>query len=469
MTTTRASTKLSRAVETTGLFGDGDRVLVAVSGGADSMALLHLLHELHPEGLCAAHFDHGIRPDGGRDRALVESFCARRGIPCDCGVGDVLARARVQKESLEEAARKLRYEFLEAAADRAGATRIATAHTLDDHIETVLMRLLRGSGIRGIAGIPARRGRIIRPLLSARRLDTVTYCHENSVPFREDPTNADTRFARNRIRHVVLPTLRRADPGVEDDLVAVGRVAAERLRAIRAVTDDLVARHLVREGPDVWRLPAESVAGLGDDELYVLFADLLARELGCDADATRYHYEMLARLVRGRLRTGARVSLPRVAVRREHDGLVFRRAGDRRALALDGGYQELAAAGATRLPGLVIACEEVERGEVDFRGGDVGAYVAYFDRDAIEPPLRARRYEHGDRMRPFGMRGHKKLSDIFIDRKIPHRHRQDAFVVEDRREIVWLVGVTTSESTRVTNKSTSIVRLTAVVDRGSPE
>jgi len=469
MTTTRAFTELSRAVETSDLFGERDRVLVAVSGGADSMALLHLLHELHPAGLAAAHFDHGIRRDGGRDRALVESFCARRGIPCDCGAGDVPRRARARKESLEEAARKLRYEFLEAAADRAGANRIATAHTLDDHVETVLMRVLRGSGIRGVAGIPARRGRIIRPLLSARRSDTVAYCREHSVPFREDPTNADTRFARNRIRHVVLPRLRRAHPGVEDDLVAVGRLAAERLRAIRAVTDELVERHLDRERPGVWRLPVEPVSDLGDDELYVLFADLLAREIGCDADAGRYHYEMLARLVRDRRRTGAGVSLPRAAVRREHDGLVFRHSSNGGIPSQRAGQAELAPGGTTRIPGFVITCEEVERSDVDFRGGEVGAYVAYFDRDAIEPPLRARRYEHGDRMCPFGMRGHKKLSDIFIDRKIPHRHRQNAFVVEDQREIVWLVGVTTSESTRVTNESTSIVRLTAVVDRASPE
>jgi len=474
-TSTHAVNRLVAAIETSGLVAPGDHVLVAVSGGPDSMALLHALVSARPRRtITVAHFEHGMR-DTRRDRGLVEAFCADHGVACRCGSGDAPARAAARGESPEEAARHLRYAFLEEAADAAGAGVVATAHTLDDHIETVLMRIMVGSGMRGLCGIPQRRGRIVRPLLAVRRAEIESYCAEHRVPFVIDPTNADTRFARNHVRHRVLPALRASLPDVEGRLLAVADTARARLVAMRSVTAPIVSAHLARENGDAWLLPLEPLARIDDAHLIVLLCDVVSDELG--ADAARCHYEALVRLVRRDDGAGAAVSLPGLEVRREHDGLVFTPRAQRARTRPrgDGGAHALAFPGVTRLPGVDIRFDLVEPadgpGDVcarDESGGDGRECVAYFARQSIVPPLRARRWMAGDRMNPFGMKGTKKLSDIFIDRKVPRRRRHDAWVVEDRDGIVWLVGVATRDTARVTPATTSFVRAVASFAESQP-
>ena len=194
----------------------GEGVLCAVSGGADSLCLLHLLWSRRAElgvRVCAAHYEHGLR---GResldDCAFVEAFCRERDIPCLVGHGDAAAFAAREKLSLEDAARRLRYDFLERAADELGCGRIATAHTADDNAETMLLNLARGAGAKGLCGIPPRRGRIVRPLLGATRAEAEAYLSENGLTWREDSSNGEDVFRRNRLRHAVTPVLREINP-----------------------------------------------------------------------------------------------------------------------------------------------------------------------------------------------------------------------------------------------------------------
>lgn len=201
----------------------GGVMLCAVSGGRDSMALLHFLKTVSlQEGfaLHAAHYNHHLRPTAGRDENLVRQYCRQRGIPLTCGGGDVAAWAREQGASLEDAARTLRYRFLEKTADAVGAERIATAHHVQDNAETVLLHLLRGSGLRGLGGIPPVRGRIVRPFLETDRRDIDAYVARQGIPYAEDETNADTAYTRNRLRREILPLLEKASPG------CTGRIAA---------------------------------------------------------------------------------------------------------------------------------------------------------------------------------------------------------------------------------------------------
>lgn len=207
----------------------GKTVLVALSGGRDSVALLCALMELSKEegfAVVAAHYNHHLRKTAGRDEDFVRSFCAGRGIPLAVGGGDVAAFAREMGLSTEEAARTLRYRFLEETAEQMGADFIATAHHAGDNAETVLMNLLRGTGLRGLGGIPPVRGRIIRPLLAVSRDEINNYMEKNALPYVEDETNARTVYTRNRLRHELLPLLEEISPG------STGRIAlaAERLR-----------------------------------------------------------------------------------------------------------------------------------------------------------------------------------------------------------------------------------------------
>ena len=204
----------------------GGSVLCAVSGGADSMCLLHWLRSLQSDydfNLYAAHFDHGLRDqESKRDAEFTREQCRLLEIPCIVGIGDVSQYAREKKLGIEEAARVLRYRFLEETADQLGCEKIATAHNLNDLAETVIMNLCRGSGSRGLAGIPPVRGRMIRPLLHTDRDEILQYLSEHKIPHIEDSSNTDQRFTRNRIRSQILPMLKEENPAI---LSAFGRTA----------------------------------------------------------------------------------------------------------------------------------------------------------------------------------------------------------------------------------------------------
>jgi tRNA(Ile)-lysidine synthase len=380
---------------------------------------------------------------------------------------------------MEEAGRKARYGFLHAKADEIGASCIATGHTRTDQIETVLMRILHGTGLRGLAGIPVRRGIVVRPLLGLSREDTVAHCRSSGLAFVEDPSNDDTRFFRNLVRIELLPLLEsRYHPGVGENLIRLAETARSALERIRIGTDPILHEHLARTGETRWELATGALARLDGLELAVLFSDIFADELECDMDFSRIHYVELARLVTDPRGTGKKLSLPGVTVKREHGKLVIHRGiaeapppdvpNVRTALDLHG---------VTTVPGVTVSASVLDaRRErpsslaATFDAGRFGrvassvrsargAHEAYFDFSALTPPLVLRFAEAGDRMRPFGMTGSKKLSDIFIDRKIPAGERSTSLVITDAHDIIWLVGVATSEKCRVRDETGEIVKI----------
>ncbi len=218
----------------------GGLILCAVSGGRDSMALLHLLWEMGRKGgfqVHAAHFNHHLRPTADRDQGFVTGWCGAKGIPLTCGGADAAAYAREVGTSLEDGARQLRYRFLEETADRVGAARIATAHHREDNAETLLLHLLRGSGLRGLGGIPPVRGRIVRPLLETSRADIDGYVRRHQISYMEDETNADTRFTRNRLRLEVFPLLEEISPGCTGRMAATADLLREDDEHFRGAVD----------------------------------------------------------------------------------------------------------------------------------------------------------------------------------------------------------------------------------------
>ncbi len=245
-------------------FAPGCRVLCAVSGGLDSMCLLHLLWQWGERdgfAVCAASFDHGLRPEAAGEVELVRAWCAARGIHCTTGAGDTRAQAQQAGQTLEEAARALRYRFLDETADRLGADWIATAHHAGDQAETILLHLLRGTGLHGLGGILPRRGRLVRPLLEAERAQLEDYAAAHGIPHCEDASNLDIAYTRNFLRHRVLPLLREKNPNLDR---ALGR-AAESLRRDEdylAAESRRAARELLREDSKGVRVPAAALAAL---------------------------------------------------------------------------------------------------------------------------------------------------------------------------------------------------------------
>lgn len=298
---------MSEPVLDRALLPAGCTVLCAVSGGADSVCLLDLVRQLGDVTVLCAHFDHGIRgAESARDAAFVEALCKEWGIPFFPGRGDVPAYAAKTGQSLETAARELRYAFLERTAKEQGADVIATAHNLNDNAETILFRMARGTGLRGLAGIPARRGSIVRPLLETPRRDIEEYLAAHGIPHVEDSTNAETDAARNRIRLDVLPALESIHPGAAAGIARMSETLAE---------DEAFLASLAEEKLALWggTIPGAELCSLPKP----VARRALARWLG--GELSRERFEALLRFAAG---DGAGVlELPGRRIRREFGSL----------------------------------------------------------------------------------------------------------------------------------------------------
>ncbi|MGO8670878.1 MAG: tRNA lysidine(34) synthetase TilS [Capsulimonadaceae bacterium] len=451
----------------------GQTVVAAVSGGPDSLAMLHVLHRLKEDihiGLAAAHFDHGLRGEESAAEAdFVKEFCLGIGVPCHVGKADGRKLKAVRGGSLQAAARAERYKFLNRAADDAGAGWIATGHTQDDQAETVLLNILRGTGLDGIRGIPERRGRIVRPLLSVSRAATMSYCAEHGLAPRHDPTNDDPEhYLRNRIRIELLPLLdREYHTGVRAALLRLSdhavldtdlleRLAAAALSRILVPTAGTTNRTIL----DVAALAAEHP---GLQRRIVRLAVAQAR--GTRADLTDSHVAMVLALAAGK--PGARgITLPSPALRIDRAGphLILARSG---SVSSKHTHPSMPCAGTPipatspsgyRLPLKVPADVELPGGWRVAAGVDAanGAgpvdHAAILDATGVDvASLEVRTRQPGDRIDPLGMGGaHKKLQDAFVDAKVTRVDRALWPILADKHGPLWVPGIVQSERARVT-------------------
>lgn len=439
-------------------------VLAAVSGGQDSMAMLSILHRLSSEldfSITAAHFDHCLRPTGDRDRDIVECFAKSCSLELIAGSGKVAELAADSGDTIEEAARRARYDFLHRAAEEIGASRIATGHTKDDQIETVVMRLLRGCGVRGLAGIPTQRGDLIRPLIAVGREQTGAYCDAMDISLALDPTNEDPRFFRNRIRLEVLPYLRGVQSSVDDNILRLSANAGKLIQAIRERTNPLLKRHSRKLSNSEWNVEVTKLSGLDDTSLVILFGDLFTELMQLDMDFTQPHFERLVHLARNAAGSGKMISLPGLRVKREFENLIFTLDPARHLPPVFGNLDvTLPVPGRAPAADMMVAAEVVNRSDLTQNSFESSGNTAYFAVDRIKLPLKIRYPVPGDRLRPFGMRGTKKVSDIFIDSKIPGRERSRKMILCDAEEILWVVGVVTSEKGRIGENTEKILKIT---------
>jgi len=411
-----------RTIATRALFERGDRVIVAVSGGPDSMALLHALWEVRDRlGLIleVAGVDHGLRPAAAEELAVVRARAEALGLPF-VGLAVDVARHR-RGASLQDAARRARLGALAALATERGARRVALGHQADDQAETVLFRIVRGTGLAGLQGIPYRRDPFVRPLLDLRRAEILRYLRRRSIPFVDDPSNADLRFARARIRHRHLPALAEENPRVAEALVALA-AAARDARPARDASRTLVA------GP---ALIAEPVA--------------LSRRVAAVVDRLRARGGTAAVDLEG----GRRVEVSYGAVRVGARALARPPSSPSAPLLVDrpGTYRWAA--------GTLDVKEVVRRGKRPAGGG-----AAEFDADLLDWPLTARARKAGDRMRPRGGRGSRKLSDLMIDARISRALRSALPIVTSARgELLFVPGLRPAETARPTPGTRRLVTI----------
>ena len=290
-------------------FPHGGRVLCAVSGGLDSMCLLDYMTRQPGFSVTAAHFNHRLRGgEADRDEAFVRDICAARGIPFVSGSGDTRLLAEKEGLSIEEAARRLRYEFLRETAEKTGADAILTAHHADDNAETVLLNLVRGTGSAGLAGIPQVWGNLCRPFLRIPRAELAAYAAAHDIPHVEDSTNADPdAAARNALRASVMPVLRRLNPKFAENIARTSSILREESDALESMARGLTDQ--AKELPDGVSIPCLMLMDVPNAVAERTILQLLAQTAGHRKDLTAAHVMAVLDLARGR-RTDLEVSLP---------------------------------------------------------------------------------------------------------------------------------------------------------------
>ncbi len=438
----------------------GDRIVVAASGGPDSTALLRLLHECDAElglRLCVAHFHHGLRGESAdEDARFTRDLAGELGCPFIFERGDVKALHRDARLSVQEAARELRYDFLERARRETGSSAIALGHTRDDQVEEIIMRLARGVGPEGLAGMPASRdSTIIRPLLGISKGELVDYLKNGGHGYREDPSNRDIKYLRNRVRLNVLPNLRELNPRFDESVSRLSRLARN--------DNDYFEREIFKRWPG---LSVYEHDGLSLFDRFLVAREhpalvsrltrlAVAKVTGSTRALTQFHVASVLDALYD-LGRSAHFDLPRGAeVEISHGEFLIHGPDALRP------WPEIEAArpGAYELVGLV--------GEIDLTRVDktpkklnVGPWRCFIDANSISWPLTLRVFRPGDRMVPLGLSRHKKLKDIFIDRKIPRWRRRLAPILESGGVILWAGGVGPSDRARVKNHDAEAVEVT---------
>lgn len=472
---------------------EGGVVIVGYSGGADSTALLHLMTRLQEEfnlRIHAAHLHHGMRPEADADVEVCRAVCNHLGIPLHEARVDVPALAKARKVSLEEAGRDARYAFFERLASELNAVAVALAHTRDDQIETILINLLRGTGPRGLCGMPYRRDRIIRPLLDVAREQTHRYCAEQNLPTVFDSTNLDPHQMRRRVRAELIPLMRSIAPAFETHLLRLAAIleneeawwdhqVQEALKAICATSPQSVARAEWEE-PTHAHSPtapyASEVASKWEGRVFSIPRKSF----------TQFHPALQRRVLREWLRPylgtlnlppfevleGIRKAalLGRPTSWQLSDRL--RLTTDENALTLHEDFPDpesfeypvvlgtplfIPQAGAWLL---VRETDIPPAPKGTALAQDAQAWGVFFDADAVQGSLIVRNGRRGERFQPLGMTAPKKLSDIFIDRKIPKSERRRLPLLCDEAGILWIPGYTIAERARITPQTRRVLQAT---------
>ncbi len=430
----------------------GGRGLVAVSGGADSMALLHLLHRLGPRHgwkLAVAHFNHRLRGKASdADEALVRRAAGKLKLPCIVGEWTAPDRAKQLRQlGLELAARQARHAFLVEAARKHSATTIALAHHADDQAELFFLRLFRGAGGEGLAGMKwsspgwiAPEPRLVRPLLDVSKSELLAWARRHRIAFREDASNADPRHERNRIRHELIPLLaRRFEPGIVQTVLRTMELAGTDADCVR----ELAARRLAKKARGSF------------DDLHVAVQRQCLR-IQIEALGLRPTYELTERL---REAAGRKVSAGRgVVLSRDKSGCVTREETRAGKFNLNEARIELnAPRGAHAIDGVTVEWS-VRRQSASFKRPTSRRGREFFDAGKVGPVVRVRHWRAGDRFQPIGLPRAAKLQDLFTNAKIPAARRRDLLLGESLDgEIFWVEGLRIGERFKLTERTRMVL------------
>jgi tRNA(Ile)-lysidine synthase len=432
-----------------------DNVLLAFSGGLDSSGMLAVFLELRKEWLLdlfLGHFNHRLRPNANQDEQFVRKVAQEHSLPLFVASEDVRSFAKQNRMNLEEAGRKLRYDFLSKTAQKVGGAKIATGHTLNYQAETFFLRLMRGSGLRGLGSIyPVVEGQIIRPFLAVERKDIAEFVRKKGLTFRNDESNLDRNFARNKVRLDLIPFIQEHfEPKIVQRIGKTVTILQEEEDLLKKLSKHEAKKTVLHDNEEV-RLDLEAVNTLSRGLARRVVREFIQKLKG---DLREISFEDVESILN--LEEGKSLSLTKTLLLKREDGQVFLRPElpDKimYAYAWDGSsplvLEEL---------NLVIEAEKKKRPRSFVFDDDAKAYL---DGENIQFPLKVRNRREGDRYQPLGAPGHKKLKEIMRAKSIPLEEREKKPVFLSGDEIIWVLGFPVAEKFRICEKTKKVVVLT---------
>jgi len=437
-----------------------DRILVAVSGGPDSVALLFILLELRKEynlPLFVAHLNHKLRgEESDQDQKFVRKLASDLNLKLYTRSCYVEKEAKRLKLSTEECARKIRYDYLNKLADKLKAQKIALGHNSNDQAETVLIRLIRGSGSLGLSGIPPVKGKIIRPLIEIKRPQIEAFLKKKKIPFRIDSSNLRTDYLRNRVRLRLLPILKREfNPKIEEVLNRTASILRAEQRLLNKHAEKAYPKVVLREQNNKIILDLKRFSGYDKSLKRFMVRNCVKRLKGDLMQLTFDKVETLLNLI-DQAKSGKRVDLIDDIygdVTKDHISIYQRKPQDfSYALSLPG-KKELRKLGVS-IDSEVSPCLKAKGGVKS-----QNKWTALLDMNKLAPPFRLRNRKNGDRFRPLGMRGTKSVADFLVDTKVPRCDRDEVMLLTSGNKIAWVVGYRMSEDFKVTSKTRRILKI----------
>jgi tRNA(Ile)-lysidine synthase len=440
------------------MFSGGESVLIGLSGGPDSVCLLHILHDIRDAfklTLNAVYVDHGLRPD---ETGQEISFCKRRcedlDVPFVTKSIDVKSYAREQKMNVQEAARLLRYWTFDQAAHEMNAAKIALAHTSDDQAETLLMRLFRGSGPRGLAGIPPVRKNIVRPLIETERKDIERFLDDRKIGFMVDSSNAKEHYLRNRIRLSLVPLLKELNPDITETLSKTAEILRDEEKYFEFIVTKTLMKLISRKTDsriELFLTPLEAMEK-------VILRRVLRRVLE-ETKSLRgisfIHIEDIISLIK-RGKAGDRLYLRgEIRTIKGYSTLILT---SEPPLTLTTCSLEIPGETILREAGVLIKAS-ISEPPVEHQGSGLEADIGLFDADKLAFPLIARPREDGDFFHPAGFGKRKKIQDFFVDEKVPRDERDSTPLIVSGEDIIWVLGYREDDRFKVTEATKKVLRL----------
>ncbi len=446
--------KALKFIDENHLLEKGDKVLVAVSGGADSVFLLSFLLKFKNRfkiDVAAFHLNHKLRGKAAvQDEKFCIGFCAKNNIKLVCVSKDVKAYAKKLKLSIEEAGREVRYFELSNAAQKMKCTKIATAHSASDNVETVLLNFVKGAGIRGLSGIPIKRNNIIRPILCLSAEEIRKYLVENKIPFRVDSSNLDSDYERNFLRNEIIPKLKqRLNPRLEEKISNTSKIISEINSFIEKQIEQIISKAVKFDGKEL-RVNLKLTSKLDKSLLSIFLKSVIGNTF--DTELSSENIFGLLKLINSQ--TGNSVNLKeKLIASKERNELVI---GHKLSSRTNNAIKKIKVGQKVRVGDKIFSSTQVDRKMVKFTQDKS---VEFISGDGLGNVFELRKWKAGDKFQPIGLKGTKKISDFLSDEKTSSINKKEFLVLTNSGKIVWVIELRIDEKFKVTSETKKILKL----------